>query len=141
MTYLILIQHCSNKYVHTRMNKKCTKWGDFNAHCSEATSYIEYVDNLIQRSAIDTYSMRNGDLLIDLLVDTNACIVSGRIGSQDFTNINSDGKSVVDYIIMPYEQLHSISSMKVHTVTGLINVCELQGYFKVPDHSLLEFPL
>lgn len=85
--------------------------------------------------------MRNGDLLIDLLVDTNACIVSGRIGSQDFTNINSDGKSVVDYIIMPYEQLHSISSMKVHTVTGLINVCELQGYFTVPDDSLLEFPL
>lgn len=65
--------------------------GDFNACCGEVTDYIEGVDNLIPRDVIDIYINRNGDLLIDMLVDANTCIVNGRIGSEDFTNINSNG--------------------------------------------------
>lgn len=52
--------------------------GDFNVRCGDATDYIEGVDNLIPRDVIDTYSNRNGDLLIDMLVDTYTCKVYGR---------------------------------------------------------------
>ncbi|CAG2220363.1 unnamed protein product [Mytilus edulis] len=101
--------------------------GDFNSRCGDAQDFIEGVDNVQIREIVDSVSNRNGDLLIEFLVDCNMCMVNGRIGSQDFTHIKGTGKSVVDYVLTPHEQL------AVDTELSLV------GYESIPDHSLLEW--
>ena len=113
--------------------------GDLNSRCGEYSDYIEGVDDMIPREVIDFQNNRNGDALIDLLIECNMCIVNGRVGTQDYTNISSIGKSVVDYLLVPHEQLQGITEFKVQTITDLINTYGLHGYTKVPDHSLLQF--
>ena len=73
--------------------------GDFNARCGDIQDFIEGVDNVQKRHVIDDVSNRNGDLPIEFLVDCNMCMLNGRTGSHDFTNISSKGKSVVDYVL------------------------------------------
>ena len=68
---------------------------------------------------IDEYSNNLGDQLIEFLVDCNLCMLNGRIGIQDFTNISCKGKSVVDYVIIPHEQLNNVIDFKVHTMSSL----------------------
>ena len=113
--------------------------GDYNARCGDCSDYIEDVDDVIPREVLDTYCNRNGDALIDMLIDCNMCMVNGRVGNQDFTSISTKGKSVVDYVLAPHEQLHTIKEFSVHTVSEMTNYCGLQGNTKVPDHSLLDF--
>jgi hypothetical protein len=40
-------------------------------------------------------------------------MLNGRIGLNDSTYISPQGKSVVDYMCVPYEQLHEILDFKV----------------------------
>ena len=110
-----------------------------NSRCGEYSDFIEGVDDMIPREVIDFQNSRNGDALIDLLIECNMCIVNGRVGTQDYTNISSIGKSVVDYLLVPHEQLQVITEFKVQTISDLINSYCLHGYTKVPDHSLLQF--
>ena len=111
--------------------------GDLNSRRGEYSDYIEGVDDMIPREVIDFQNNCNGDALIDLLIECNMCIVNGRVGTQDYTNISSIGKSVVDYLLVPHEQV--IMEFKVQTITDLINTYGLHGYTKVPNHSLLQF--
>ena len=82
-----------------------------------------------------------GQLLIDFLVDCNLCMINGRSGENDFTNINTNGSSVVDYIIVPHEQLHKYYDLKVHTMTSVINSLNLHGHNKTSEHSILQVVL
>ncbi|CAC5404796.1 unnamed protein product [Mytilus coruscus] len=77
--------------------------GDFNARCGSNNDYIEGVDDIIPRSVIDHCENLNGDLFIEFLSDINFAMLNGRIGCNDFTYISPQGKSVVDYICVPYE--------------------------------------
>ena len=63
--------------------------GDYNARCGDCSDYIEDVDDVIPREVLDTYCNRNGDALIDMLIDCNMCMVNGRVGNQDFTSIST----------------------------------------------------
>ena len=103
--------------------------------------FIEGVDNVQIRKVIDDVSNRNGDLLIEFLIDCNMCMVNGRIGSQDFTNISLKGKSVVDYVLTPHEQIFDVIDFKVHTMTDVMRTLNLLGYDSIPDHSILEWTI
>jgi hypothetical protein len=66
-------------------------------------------------------------------------MLNGRTGSHDFTNISSKGKSVVDYVLTPYEQICDVVDFRVHTMSDVVTRLDLLRYESVPDHSLLEW--
>ena len=70
-------------------------------------------------------------------------MINGRNGENDFTNINGNGKSVVDYmyIIVPHEQLDKYKNFKVHTMSTLINRFNMQGHLRSSEHSVLQVTL
>ena len=68
-------------------------------------------------------------------------MINGRNGENDFTNINGNGKSVVDYIIVPHEQLDKYRNFKVHTMSTLINRVNMQGHLRSSEHSVLQVTL
>jgi hypothetical protein len=102
--------------------------------------YIEGVDKLRPRSVIDNTENVYGGRMIDFLCDVNFCMLNGRVGnSNDFTCVSTKGKSVVDYVVVPHEQLPMFTDFGVHRVTDVINSCGIQPPECLPDHSLLEF--
>ena len=68
-------------------------------------------------------------------------MINGRNGENDFTNINGNGSSVVDYILVPHEQLDKYKKFKVHTLSSLINRVNMQGHFRSSEHSVLQVTL
>ncbi|MES9883911.1 MAG: reverse transcriptase family protein, partial [Sedimenticola sp.] len=115
--------------------------GDFNARVADDIDYIEGVDMVPHREVIDEGSNKYGSLLIDFLVDCNMCMLNGRIGTNGFTHVSHRGRSVVDYMLVPYEQLSSYEGFQVHTMTKIISDLNLQIHEKVSDHSLIECTL
>ena len=115
--------------------------GDFNSRIGEESDYIEGVDNIPIRQVIDTTSNKYGNHLLDFLVDCNMCIVNGRVGSNDFTHVSHRGCSVVDYVIVPHEQLLASAHFSVHTMSNVINDLKLQGCTKSSDHSVLVYEI
>lgn len=111
--------------------------GDLNSRVGDDSDYIEGVDQVRPRDILDFTSNANGDLLIDFLVDCGLCMINGRLGVNDFTHVSHRGKSVVDYVLTPYEQLLNVQSFEVCLMSELVNVLQMQGNSKVPDHSLL----
>ena len=87
--------------------------GDFNSRCGDESDYIEGVDSIPPREVIDDKMNPYGQLLIDFLIDCNLCMLNGRTGENNFTNINVSGSSVVDYMIVPHEQLERYKEFKV----------------------------
>ncbi|CAC5383691.1 unnamed protein product [Mytilus coruscus] len=110
--------------------------GDFNARCGSNTDYIEGVDDIKPRTTIDTTENYNGDLFCEFLSDTNFAMLNGRIGINDFTYISPRGRSVVDYICVPYEQLESVLDFKIMRMSDIINTLNYNPE-SIPDHSLL----
>ena len=111
--------------------------GDFNSRVGDASEYIEGVDDVMSRDVVDHTVNNNGDLLIDFMVDSGLCMVNGRVGHNDFTHVSHRGKSVVDYVCVPYEQLCFVSDFHVHLMSDLVGALNYQGVTKVPDHSVL----
>ena len=112
--------------------------GDFNSRCGDASDYIEGIDDVRERDIIDVTSNHYGDLLLDFLVDCNFCMINGRVkGKNDFTSVSHRGRSVVDYVLVPHEQLCDIASMSILLMTETIEQFDLNRCDKIPDHSLL----
>ena len=118
--------------------------GDFNARCGDATDFIEGVDQLPQRTVLDCTNNAYSDVFIDFLINVNCCIVNGRNSvKDDFTYVSTRGSSVVDYCLVPYENLKSISNFSVKrastlaTETGAIG--QVDPVSKIPDHSFLQW--
>ncbi|VDI15074.1 Hypothetical predicted protein [Mytilus galloprovincialis] len=114
--------------------------GDFNARCGSNTDYIEGVDDIKPRTTIDTTENYNGDLFCEFLSDTNFAMLNGRIGINDFTYISPQGRSVVDYICVPYEQLESVLDFKIMRMSDVINTLNYNPE-SIPDHSLLSYDI
>ena len=110
---------------------------DFNSRVGDASEFIEGVDDVIPRDVVDHVSNTNGDLLIDFLVDSGICMVNGRVGHNDFTHVSHRGKSVVDYVCVPYEQLPFVTDFHVHLMSDIVNALNCRGVNKIPDHSVL----
>ena len=53
--------------------------GDFNARCSNASDYIENVNDIKGRESFDEGLNSSGNLLLDFVIDCNMRMVNGRI--------------------------------------------------------------
>lgn len=124
-------------YAYQNVASKMYICGDFNSRVGDESDFIEGVDEVRPRDILDYTCSSNGDLLIDFMVDCGLCMLNGRIGVNGFTHISHRGKSVVDNVMVPYEQLLNIESFEICTMTDLVNELSMQGNAKIPDHSLL----
>ncbi|ESO89846.1 hypothetical protein LOTGIDRAFT_164534 [Lottia gigantea] len=116
--------------------------GDFNSRVGDQSDYILGVDNLPPRAVIDYTENSYGTLFTDFLCDTNLCMLNGRIsGRNDFTYVSTNGRSVVDYVVAPHEQVSLYSDFQVWRMSELISYSNLMVPEKIPDHSLLVFTL
>ncbi|VDH94851.1 Hypothetical predicted protein [Mytilus galloprovincialis] len=80
--------------------------------------------------------------LCGFLVDSNFCVLNGRIGNENnYTCVSKKGKSVVDYVVVPHESIPSVSDFKVNTISDLIDRYNMDVPDKTPDHSILEWKL
>ena len=124
--------------VHTYQNiGTMLLMGDWNARCGIGTDFIENVDDMYEREVIDETLNSSGQLLIDFLIDCNLCMINGRIGRNNFTSVSTKGRAVVDYIVIPYEDLTIVKDFQVHLMTDMTNTIQQQGNTRVPDHSIL----
>lgn len=115
--------------------------GDFNARIGISSDYIEGVDQVPPRNPIDEGYNHHGQALLDFLVETNTCVLNGRLGSDNFTHVSHRGRSVVDYVIVPHEQLATYSDFKVSLMSETVDTFNIKGYSSVSDHSVLSFVL
>ena len=112
--------------------------GDFNGRCGMLQDYIEGVDDVPPRDILDESSNRYGNLLLDLLTDTNLCMLNGRVGSNNnFTSISHRGSAVIDYALVPQEQLNRVIDFSVLCMTTLITDLNLVVPCSIPGHSVL----
>ena len=116
--------------------------GDFNGRIGDKQDFNSTIDDVTRRHAIDNTTNKYRDYLLDFLTDARCCTLNGRgdINNDNFTSISPHkGRSVVDYIIVPYDSIHTMSNFIVTTVTDCIEklgICR-SSRVKVPDHSLL----
>jgi len=110
--------------------------GDMNARVGLNSDYIEGVDLVSTRNIIDYVENKQGDAFVNFLSDVNFCMLNGSFNNNDYTCISATGKSVVDYICVPYENIDSISDFKIISMSSIINDI---AYIpeSIPDHSLL----
>ena len=118
--------------------------GDFNGRTGNKPDFIEGVDPVTERLVIDQHINAYGEMLCDFLLGGNCCILNGRnCISNDFTYKNI---SVIDYCLVPYEQLNQYSSFKVHQAMVLFEEAGCVGMVQdpthiIPDHNLLTWSI
>ena len=87
---------------------------------------------------VDSVKNHPGEALYDFLRSTGACIVNGRKGKDAFSCVASRGSLVVDYCVVPCENLNLIEEFRVVTMAESIDEMKIRGEaLSVPDHSLL----
>ena len=126
--------HCNDKLLYI-----C---GDFNVRFGDLEDYIAGVDCIPERDVIDYTINKEGERLCDFLIDSNCCIMNGRnCLENNFTFVGTQGASVVDYCITPYEHLSKYEAFRVCLTSDLLSKANLHNKINsattVPDHSLL----
>ena len=117
--------------------------GDLNSRIGSLSDIICDIDHIPLRCVIDEVKNQHGSCFIDFLLESKMCLVNGRISPEnnDFTNVSKKGKSLVDYIVVPHENLSSCVHFSVTSCNDILsdfNLVHLIGNnSKVPDHSLL----
>ena len=100
--------------------------GDFNERVFNLDDFIAGVDHIPERKVVDFSSNKHGELLCDSLIDSNCCILNGRnFRSTNFTFLGPQGASVVDYCIVPYENLNRFDNFEVILISDLMNSTEV----------------
>jgi hypothetical protein len=118
--------------------------GDFNGRCGSLLDYIEGVDDVPERSVVDTHDNAYGELLCDFLGRSSFCMLNGRnVMKNDYTYRDI---SVVDYCLMPHEQLSQFESFEVKRAIDLFVEADCVGLVDdparvIPDHNLLMWKL
>ena len=114
--------------------------GDYNARCGQNSDYIEGVDTVPPRDILDETENHHGDSLISFLTDVNFCMLNGRFRDREWTHVSPVGKSVVDYMCVPYEQLEHIKSFTIMKISNIIDNIRVHPN-SIPDHSFLKCEL
>jgi hypothetical protein len=116
--------------------------GDFNARCGDKEDYIEGIDPIPERSVIDRHVNQYGEMLCDMLLSANMCILNGRnCTHNDYT---SKDASVVDYVIVMHEQLPLYQNFLVarsHDLFDKAGCTGLNPLRSLPDHNMLQWDL
>ncbi len=116
--------------------------GDINAKIGDLNDYVD-IDNVPQRSVLDTTTNNHGKALQEFLLDAKCCLVNGRITRENdnFTFISTRGRSIVDYFFTPHECLRQIECFYVDTCSDIISQLGIESLLsdscKAPDHSLV----
>ena len=117
--------------------------GDFNARVGDLVDYIEDIDVAENRQVLEKVKGGHYECVIEFLKDSKLCILNGRVTPTDdnYTCISEKGKSVVDYIVTPYENVINCDTCCVELTSDLIErydcVPLLSENCKAPDHSLV----
>ena len=116
--------------------------GDFNSRCGNLEDYIAGVDLIPERDVVDLTVNKDGERFCEFLIDSNCCIMNGRnYKKNDYTFISTQGSSVVDYCVTPYEHINLCRDVSVITTSDLISETGIQNRIDCPlaypDHSLL----
>lgn len=117
--------------------------GDLNGRIGDKSDFIDGIDNVPKRVAIDTQFLGHGDAILDFCNETKMCIINGRISplNDNFTSISSRGSAVVDYMLTPYENLASVHDFQVVTMSSIVESLGAHNFVSSPsrisDHSLI----
>ena len=134
--------HLTNLMYRTNDFDFCLYLGDINARCGNESDLVTLVDNshIGTRSCIDDVKNPRGPVFIDFLKSVNYCLLNGRVNPDmdNFTCISHKGRSVVDYMFVPHENLSYIESFAVLPVTDLCHVLNVLPERAMPDHSILK---
>lgn len=84
-----------------------------NSRIGQNSDYVEGVDVVRPRNIVDFYENRQGDKFIEFLCDVNFVILNGRFNDSEFTYITPSGRSVVDYMCLPYEEMEYIQQFRI----------------------------
>ena len=96
--------------------------GDFNARVSNLEDFILGIDKIPERYGIDFKCNKYGEQLCDFLINSNCCILNGRgYKNNGFTFVNTQGTSVVDYCLIPYDRLDKYHNFEVSSFSDMIN--------------------
>lgn len=110
--------------------------GDLNSRIGQNSDFVEGVDVVRPRTIVDFYENRQGDKFIEFLYDVNFATLNGRFTDSNFTYITPSGRSVVDYMCVPYEEMESIQTFKIVSISDLINEINYVPD-KIHNHALL----
>ena len=91
--------------------------GGFNARCGD----VQAGEEVTTSCSVDPVTNHQGarEALNDLVRSTGLCIVNGTKGKDAFTCVSSRGSSVVDYCIVPCENLSMIEEFRVVTMAEM----------------------
>jgi hypothetical protein len=74
----------------------------------------------------------------NFLSDVNLGMLHGRFQDNEFICISTSGKSVVDYICVPYEEMEFITDFKIVSMSTISNS---QTFFHWNDKFLFQYGL
>ncbi len=134
----------------TIVNFETNKHSDFfNSKMGNKQDAISEIDNVCERKAIDLGINRHGTVLNEFLLDGKLCTVNGRlcVENDNFTFIDPQGRSVVDYFIVPVENMGRCKSFSVNTARDMIDLnCNIsEEVYNIPGipvshNSFIEWP-
>jgi hypothetical protein len=97
------------------------------------SDFIEGIDDLPERNVVDDTCNNYGEMLVDFLVDVSFAIMNGRnCVKNEFTCIQPQGLSVVDYCLVGHDSLHMNSDFTVIRCRELVQTAGVQEYLGVP---------
>ena len=115
---------------------------DFTSRVGQSSDHIAGTDVLPERHIVYFNTNSLAGTFLQLLISSEFCILNGRNSTiNDFTRIRTTGRSVVDYCLVPLEQLRYFTDFAATRATTL---CERSGCLGkldpkkgIPKHSAL----
>jgi hypothetical protein len=120
--------------------------GDFNSRTGNEQEYIcfdQHLDsnpdletnsNIIERANKDKIVDAYGKRLLELCKNTNLLIGNGRLDKDksigEFTFINTNGTSTVDYLILDYKDFNSISKFEITSINEFSDHCGINFHIE-----------
>lgn len=115
--------------------------GDFNGRVGSLKDFDDMVDCIPERKIVDEIKKYFGEHLINFLKDKKCCMLNGRGENvkNNFTYVSNLRKSVVDYMIVPYNELAQYRNIEIKLISDIIlqNNIPLTPSISIPDHSVL----
>ena len=126
-------------YMYQNMGKVILM-GDYNARCGLNSDYIEGVDTIPPPDILNEKESHRCNSLISFLTDVYFCMLNGRFENREWTQVAPLGKSFVDYMCVPYEQLEYIERFTIMKMSDIIDNIRVHPS-SIPNHSFLKCEL
>ena len=119
--------------------------GDFNSRISNLPDNDEALDGIPNRCAnVDEKINGHGRGFVDFLIDSKCCVLNGRVSpekSNQYTFHSVRGLSLVDYFVVPHDNLVLCKDLIVESCSDIVNKLGVENQItpvsKLPDHCLL----